>query len=178
MRPSTAMVLRLVLPCGNFPPRVARSSRGSGRRPLTPVTRVRIPYGLPTPLSPSFAISTSIRTDLVRPDHRPNALQTAGYACAVAGGQDITISALLGARKSQRRVRGEFRKNRTRERRFSRSGKRPKNWCSRGGKLRKGMKIVNSPVRRIFAETASTRPCGRVFPLLYFRAILNVGGPP
>jgi hypothetical protein len=28
---------------------VARSSRGPGRRPLTPITRVRIPYALPTP---------------------------------------------------------------------------------------------------------------------------------
>lgn len=28
-------------------PYVARSSRGLGRWPLTPVTRVRIPYGLP-----------------------------------------------------------------------------------------------------------------------------------
>ena len=39
--------LHLNIVCGIFPLRVARSSRGLGRRPLTPVTRVRIPYGLP-----------------------------------------------------------------------------------------------------------------------------------
>ena len=37
--------------CANFFLRVARSSRGLGRWPLTPVTRVRIPYGLPCFLS-------------------------------------------------------------------------------------------------------------------------------
>ena len=54
---------RLALPWGhayNLAPRtatpavetVAHSSRGPGRRPLTPVTRVRIPYALPTFPSP------------------------------------------------------------------------------------------------------------------------------
>ena len=34
---------------------VARSSRGLGRRPLTPVTRVRIPHALPAPSLPAVA---------------------------------------------------------------------------------------------------------------------------
>jgi hypothetical protein len=35
---------------------MAHSSRGLGRRPLTSVTRVRIPYALPSPLYPFAAI--------------------------------------------------------------------------------------------------------------------------
>ena len=41
------MDLRVIQPCVNLTLRVARSSRGLGRRPLTPVARVRLPYGLP-----------------------------------------------------------------------------------------------------------------------------------
>ena len=38
----------------------ARSSRGPGRRPLTPVTRVRIPYALPNPRFVRFAHSARL----------------------------------------------------------------------------------------------------------------------
>ena len=44
----TGLISVGTLPIMSAPQRtVARSSRGPGRRPLTPVTRVRIPYGLP-----------------------------------------------------------------------------------------------------------------------------------
>ncbi len=41
------------------PRTVAHSSRGPGRRPLTPVTRVRIPYALPTSLPSSLSSLSS-----------------------------------------------------------------------------------------------------------------------
>ncbi len=39
--------------------RTAHSSRGPGRRPLTPVTRVRIPYALPPPDVPQSSTATT-----------------------------------------------------------------------------------------------------------------------
>ncbi len=51
--------MRVIQPCVNLTPRVARSSRGLGRRPLTPVARVRIPYGLPPHDSRKFHIVSS-----------------------------------------------------------------------------------------------------------------------
>src|SRR5258707_11361088 len=38
---------------------MAHSSRGPGRRPLTPVTRVRIPYALPTLISSPLSLIPS-----------------------------------------------------------------------------------------------------------------------